>query len=171
MPTRPSDRRLRDDPVAIVLASTPLAIGALGSVFTVRSLPVWYRTLDKPDWNPPDRVFGPVWTTLYVLMGIAAARVWRSSRRRDQVRTALGLFGVQLGLNLAWSWLFFDRRRIDLALAEIVALDAVIAANALAFGRIRRDAGLLLVPYLAWSTFATVLNADIVLRNSGLPQG
>lgn len=159
------------DPVALGLFAAPFAVAALGSRFTIPSLQGWYRTLDKPSWNPPDRVFGPVWTVLYLLMGLAAVRVWRGRRPGRDVRPELALFAVQLGLNLAWSWLFFDRRRIDLALADIAVLDVAIAGTAVAFGRVRPEAGLLLVPYLAWSTFATILTADIARRNGALPHG
>jgi tryptophan-rich sensory protein len=162
--------RVPRDPVAVALVATPFIVAALGSRFTLASLGSWYRRLDKPAWNPPDRVFGPVWTALYLLMGIAAVRVWQARRGGRDVGPALALYAVQLGLNLAWSWLFFDRRRLDLALADIAALDVAIAGTALAFGRVRPEAGLLLVPYLAWSTFATVLNAEIARRNDGRPR-
>ena len=154
------------DPAAVALFATPFVVAAIGSRFTVANLGGWYRRLDKPSWNPPNWVFGPVWTTLYLLMGLAAVRVWRARSPRADVRPALALFGLQLGLNLAWSWLFFDRRRVDLALADIAALDVALVGTTIAFGRVRTDAGLLLVPYLAWSTFATVLNAEILRRNA-----
>ena len=162
--------RLARDPVALGLLGAPFLVALLGSRLTIPNLGGWYRRLDKPAWNPPDRVFGPVWTVLYLLMGVAAVRVWRARRAGRDVHPALALYGVQLGLNLAWSWLFFDRRRLDLALADFAALDVAIAGTAVAFGRVRPDAGLLLVPYLAWSAFATVLNAEIARRNDPGPQ-
>jgi translocator protein len=151
-------------PVAAGLFAAPLLVGLVGSRLTLPSLDPWYRRLDRPSWSPPDRLFGPVWTTLYVLMGLAAVLVWRRRSRRS-TDSALAAYGVQLGLNLAWSWLFFDRRRIDLALADILALDAAIAATAIGFGRVRADAAALLLPYLAWSVFATALNAELLRRN------
>jgi benzodiazapine receptor len=136
---------------------------ALGSQFTDTG--AWFQALRKPPWNPPNWLFGPVWTILYGLMGVAAWLVWK---RRGFARGALplGLFGVQLALNVAWSWLFFTARRPDLALFEIVVLWAAILATLLAFWRVRRAAGLLLVPYLAWVTFAAALNFAIWRLNA-----
>lgn len=111
----------------------------------------------RPDWAPPGSVFGPVWTVLYVLMGIAAWLVWRVAGFRA-ARPALTLFVLQLALNALWSWLFFSWHRGDIAFAEVVLLWAFIAATMIAFWRIRPLAGALLVPYLLWVTFATVLN-------------
>ncbi len=169
-------RDRRSIPVRVPDAATlgvfcaPFVAGIIGSRVTLPSINSWYRTLDRPPWTPPDRLFGPVWTTLYALMGIAGARVWLARDRRtgapdDPVMVALAIHAIQLQLNLAWSWLFFDRRRIDLALADIVALDAAIGATIVAFWRVRPDAAALMVPYLAWSSFATVLNAELLRRN------
>jgi benzodiazapine receptor len=138
------------------------AAGALGSVFTVKSLDVWYASLVKPSFNPPGWVFGPVWTALYILMGIAAWLVWRSgSLAEPPVRNALLLFLVQLSLNALWSFLFFGLRSPLLALADILALLAAILATIAAFRPISPMAARLMVPYLAWVSFATVLNAAI----------
>ena len=126
--------------------------------------PDWYRQLKRPDWSPPPAAFGPVWTALYTLMGIAAALVAGRPDGRGRDR-ALGAFGVQLALNAAWTPIFFGLRRPGLALAEIVAMWAAVAATILLFARQRLAAGLLLVPYLAWVTFATALNAAIWRRN------
>jgi translocator protein len=167
LPARRADRRALST-VAVFCA--PFVVGIAGSRLTLPSIRGWYRTLDRPAWTPPDVVFGPVWTTLYALMGLAGARVWLAEDRRtgapdDPVMVALAVHAIQLQLNLAWSWLFFDRRRIDLALADILALDAAIVATIVAFRRVRPDAAALLLPYLAWSTFATALNADLLRRN------
>ncbi len=136
---------------------------AAGSVATSSSVGGWYRTLVKPPWTPPDWVFGPVWTILYAAMGVAVWLVWRS---RTAVRErALALFGVQLALNVAWSWLFFGLRRIDLALVEIAALWVTIAMTTIAFARARAAAAWLLLPYLAWVSFAAVLNAALLRLN------
>ena len=138
------------------LAAT-LAAGFIGSQFPPDA---WYAALAKPDWNPPNSVFGPVWTTLYVLMGISAWLVWRK-RGFDGARTALLLFGVQLLLNALWSWLFFGLHAPGLAFAEMLLLWLVILATLLSFRKISPLAGWLLVPYLLWVSFAAVLNLQI----------
>ena len=155
MRTRPS----RGDALALVL---PLAVGFIGTVPTARAIPTWYRTLDKPGWNPPDAVFGPVWTTLYLLMGIALVLVRRAGE--DTCRAQL-VFGLQLALNTAWSFVFFGSRDPRGALVVIVLLWSAILATIIEFGRIRPAAAVLLAPYLAWVSFASVLNAEIVRRN------
>ncbi len=145
------------DVLALVLfVGLCLGIGALGAAVTNTSLSSWYPTLVKPSFNPPNWVFGPVWTTLYVLMAIAAWRVWRTTDR-DTARGPLALFVLQLAVNLGWSVAFFGLRDIGLAVAVIIALDLLVLMTALAFRRIDRLAALLLLPYLAWIAFATVL--------------
>ena len=145
------------DVLALVLfVGLCLGIGALGAAVTNTSLSSWYPTLTKPSFNPPNWVFGPVWTTLYVLMAIAAWRVWRTTDR-DTARGPLALFVLQLAVNLGWSVAFFGLRDIGLAVAVIIALDFLVLMTALAFRRIDRLAALLLLPYLAWIAFATVL--------------
>ncbi len=139
-----------------------LLAGAVGGLAAAPG--EWYASLNKPTWNPPSWVFGPVWTTLYVLMGVAAATAWEGRRTRSG-RVGFFLFGLQLALNALWSWLFFHWHRPDLALADLVVLWVVILGTVIAFGRVRPVAGWLLVPYLAWVSFAGVLNASIVRRN------
>ena len=134
-----------------------LAAGALGAAVTAPAIPTWYAALAKPSFNPPNWIFAPVWTTLYVLMAIAAWLVWR----RGNARTPLVLFALQLVLNSAWSLLFFGLHRVDLALIDIALLLAAIVATALSFRPRSAVAALLLVPYLAWVSFATVLNFAI----------
>jgi translocator protein len=119
----------------------------------------WYAQLERPVWTPPDRVFGPVWTLLYALMGGAAWLVWKE-KGFIGARVALGLFGVQLALNFAWSWLFFGLQSPALALLDIVALWVVIVGTLGAFWRVRPLAGGLLVPYLLWVTLAAALNFE-----------
>lgn len=126
----------------------------------------WYRAIDKPPWNPPDWVFGPVWTVLYVMMGVAAWLVWRE-RASAAVTIPLGLFLIQLILNSLWSWVFFRWHQPGWALVELVALWMTVLLTVLAFRSVRPLAGALLVPYLLWVTFAGVLNASIWLRNRG----
>lgn len=134
--------------------------GALGAPFPA---PAWYRSLRRPSWSPPPGVFGPVWTVLYALMGVAAWLV--AGGRSEGRRPALVAFGVQLALNGAWTPIFFGLRRPGLALVEIGATLAAVAATTALFLRQRLLAGLLLLPYLAWVAFAALLNAEIWRRN------
>ena len=143
---------------------TPLLVGAVGSIPTARSIPTWYRTLDKPAWNPPDAVFGPVWTTLYILMGIALTLVRRVEGSRS-IAASQATFGVQLALNLAWSFVFFGKRDPRGALVVIGTLWISILATIMAFRRVRPSAALLLLPYLGWVSFAAMLNGEIARRN------
>lgn len=152
--------------LAVALA-IPLIVGALGGLATASSLESWYPSLAKPSWTPPSWVFGPAWTVLYLLMGLAAWRVWRLGPADPAVRGALGLFALQLVFNLAWSVLFFGFQRIDLALMEVVVLLALILVTALRFGRLDRISGWLLAPYFLWTTFATTLNASVWWLNRG----
>jgi benzodiazapine receptor len=141
-----------------------LVVSAIGGAVTATSVGTWYPTLQKPPFNPPDWVFAPVWTTLYVLMAIAGWRVWRCVGRRLNV-TALKLFALQLALNLAWSFVFFGAQQIGLALVEICFLLFSIIATAILFWRIDRIAGTLFLPYIFWVAFATALNASLWLLN------
>ena len=134
-----------------------LGISAIGGWITAESVGTWYRTLQKPVFNPPDWVFAPVWSVLYLMIAVAGWRVWRSHGMAG-VRFAMTAYAVQLALNLAWSFLFFGGRMIAVALAEIVLLFAAIILNAVLFWRIDRVAGWLLAPYAAWVAFAGVLN-------------
>jgi benzodiazapine receptor len=148
--------------VAVVIC---LGAGALGSVFTTPAIPDWYAQLAKPAWTPPNRLFGPVWTALYFMMAVAAWLVWR---RGGSAATAapLGLFGLQLALNVAWSGLFFGLHMPGAAFAEIVALWGLILATLIAFWRVTPWAGWLMLPYLAWVTFASALNFAIWRMNA-----
>ena len=136
------------------------AVAGLGGAVTAGSVGTWYQTLAKPPFNPPDWVFGPVWTTLYILMAFAAWRAWeRQYFRRDS--PALWLFVGQLALNLAWSYIFFGARAIGPAAAEILLLWVAIALTLRCFWRLDRWAGLLFIPYLAWVSLAIALNLSI----------
>jgi tryptophan-rich sensory protein len=134
--------------------------GAFVGVLTAGGDSAWYRMLEKPSWNPPSWVFGPVWTTLYAAMGIAAWRVWRQGGW-GRHPGALTAFVVQLLLNFAWSFIFFGAQQVGWALVEIVCLWAAIVGTIWLFRDVDRPAAWLLVPYLAWVTFATALNAAI----------
>ena len=125
----------------------------------------WYARLRKPSWNPPNWLFAPAWTVLYVLMAVAAWLVWV----RVGFGPAIWLWVAQLLLNGAWSWLFFGRRRPDLAFYELVAMWLAIVATTIAFGAVRTDAALLMLPYIAWVSFAGVLNLTLWRLNGGRP--
>lgn len=135
-----------------------LVVGAAGTVFTEPSIPTWYAGLAKPGFNPPNWVFAPVWTTLYVLMGIAAWRVWRVTGLNSPEMFA---WGAQLALNFFWSAIFFSLHLILVALVEMALLWLLILVTLILFWRRDRIAGLLLVPYLAWVSFAFALNFAI----------
>ena len=143
--------------LAVFLGITS-AVAAVGSIAT-RGGQDWYDTIDKPAFNPPDWVFGPVWTTLYVFMSVAAWLVYRE--RKPGRALALGAWGAQLALNLAWSWIFFGAHEPGLALLEIVALFASIAVTIPLFVRINRAAAAFMAPYLGWVAFAGVLNFEV----------
>jgi tryptophan-rich sensory protein len=132
------------------------AAAAIGSIASIQAA-AFYRQLAQPSWAPPSSVFGPVWSLLYALMGIAAWLVWREGGWRRQ-RGVLGLFVLQLAVNALWSWLFFGWHRGALAFADIVLLWLLIVATVIGFWRVRPLAGALLLPYLAWVGFATALN-------------
>lgn len=169
--------RLPDRRDALIIAAAAVAvnlIGALGVPFTTTGS-AWFAALELPGFYPPSWAFGVVWPVLYALLGVAAALVYR--RGRDAVgvadapevardaRTALGLFVVQLGLNVAWSPAFWGLERADIGLAVLIALVPLVVATIAAFDRVDRRAALLLVPYLAWVCFATALNYAIWALN------
>ncbi|MFB6098706.1 MAG: TspO/MBR family protein [Salinibacter sp.] len=141
------------------------AVGLLAGWATRTSVDTWYPALTKPSFTPPDWVFAPVWTLLYALMGVAAFLVWRCGTHRARVRSALTAFGVQLLLNAGWSFAFFGARSPALGLVVIFFLWGTLAWTLDRFFRLRRSAGWLLVPYLAWVTYALVLNAAIWTLN------
>jgi benzodiazapine receptor len=158
----------------VALGAAPLVAGSLVGLATNARGMRWYRGLAKPSWTPPDSIFGPVWTVLYLMMGTASVIVARERRERSAVDDAVGkpspdpallVYAVQLALNLGWSIVFFGVRRTRLAGAEIAVLWVSIVATIVAFARVRLVAGMLLLPYLAWTTFAALLNADLIRRN------
>ena len=139
--------------------------GGLGSIFTVPAIPTWYAGLNKPFFSPPNWLFGPAWTTLYILMGIALFLVWQKGTKNKKVREALKLFGMQLLLNASWSPVFFGAKSLFLAFIIIVFMWIFILKTILAFDKIDKKAGYLLYPYLAWVSFATILNFSVWLLN------
>jgi benzodiazapine receptor len=148
-------------PLLIFILSSQLA-GIVGSAFTTPAIPTWYTTLNKPFFNPPSFLFAPVWVSLYTLMGIAAFLVWEKVKTFNK---ALKLFAVQLVLNSLWSILFFGLKNPLLAFLEILVLWGFILAAMLEFKKVSKRAFWLLTPYLAWTSFATLLNLAIVLLN------
>ena len=139
--------------------------GFIGSVFTTPSIPGWYAGLAKPPFNPPNWVFAPVWTILYAMMGISAYLVYEKRQGRKDVGRALTIFASQLGLNVAWSIVFFGAHQILGAVIVIVLLWALILATIWLFSRISRAAAYLLIPYILWVSFASVLNISLYTLN------
>ena len=153
-------------PVAFVInIAITLGVGALGGWATLQSVKTWYPTLNKPTFNPPDWLFRPVWTTLYILIGIAAYLVWI---RRDKIvhfpRT-VAIYLIQLILNLGWSFIFFYLSEVVFALAEIILLLVIIVINGLIFYKINKWAGLIFIPYILWVSFASFLTYNIFILN------
>jgi len=142
-----------------------LAAGGIGSLTTTMAIPTWYQGLKKPAFNPPDWLFGPAWSILYLLMAVAAFLVWRQGLSAPGVKLALLVFLIQLALNALWSILFFGMRSPLAGLVDIVALWLTILATVVLFFRVSVPAGTLLLPYLAWVSFAAVLNAAILRLN------
>lgn len=136
-----------------------------GGIFTGQSVSWWYPMLAKPFFSPPSWVFGPVWTLLYVLMGYSLYLVWSKGLKKKGVSDAIAIFGVQLVLNVVWSYLFFGLRNPLLALVEIVVLWFTILLTYSKFHDVEPKAGHLLLPYLTWVGFASILNLAIVLLN------
>jgi tryptophan-rich sensory protein len=145
----------------VISVAAPLAVGGLSGFATARGVANWYPTLSKPSFNPPAWIFGPVWTVLYIMMGVAAFLVWRKILDTEGVKIALTVFAVQLALNGLWSILFFGMRAPGLALAEIILLWIAIGITTVLFWRVTPTAGALLLPYWGWVSFATVLNASL----------
>lgn len=145
----------------IISLAIPLAIGATSGFFTVSGVESWFQTINKPTWNPPNWIFGPVWTTLYVMMGIAFFIIWKSEIRSELKKSAIVLFAVQLVLNFFWSFIFFNQHEIGWALVEIIIMWFFILFTIFAFGNISKTAAWLMVPYISWVSFATILNYTI----------
>jgi tryptophan-rich sensory protein len=141
-----------------------VAVSLIGGYVTATSVGTWYQTLVKPPFTPPDWVFAPVWTTLYVLIALAGWRAWRRVGFSG-ARRLLALYGLQLALNLLWSFLFFGFKAPIIALAEVALLWLAILATTIELWRVDRRAGILFLPYLAWVGFAIVLNAGVAFMN------
>ncbi len=153
-------------PLAFIISiAITLSIGALGGLATAQSVKTWYPTLHKPSFNPPNWLFGPVWTSLYILIGIAAYLVWMKRDKIVHLPRTVAIYFIQLILNLGWSFIFFYLHEIGFALAEILMLLAVIILNAVMFYRIDKWAGLIFIPYILWVSFASFLTYNIFILN------
>ena len=150
----------------IIAIAIPLAVGATSGFFTATGVESWYQTINKPSWNPPGWIFGPVWTTLYVMMGIALFFVWKSAATELLKRTAISLFAVQLLLNFFWSFIFFDQHQSGWALVEIITMWVSILLTIFSFAQVSKTAAWMLVPYISWVSFASILNYTIWKLNS-----
>lgn len=156
--------KLRDFLKLAIAVGVSESVGVLGSVFTVPAISGWYETLQKPAFGPPNWIFGPVWTALYFLMGVAAFGVWRSSRRK-KAKAALAVFCLQLILNAAWSFIFFGLKNPFWAFVDIIALWLAIIWTIVMFYRVSKPTALLLLPYILWVSFAAYLNYTIWILN------
>lgn len=142
-----------------------LLAGVFGTIFTISSIPTWYAFLNKPSFSPPNWIFGPVWTILYVMMGISIALIWQKGLKKKKVRDAVYFFGIQLLLNAIWTPIFFGAKDLLMALIVIFLMWIFILKTILAFGKISKNASYLLYPYLAWVSFATILNFSVWFLN------
>ena len=141
------------------------AAGMVGALFTSPAIPKWYANLHKPAFNPPNWIFAPVWTFLFLLMGISVFLVWNKIGEDKKVKTALSVFILQLALNTLWSILFFGLRSPLYAFGEIIILWLAILVTILNFYRISKAAAFMLLPYILWVSFAVILNFVIVILN------
>lgn len=147
----------------------PLLVGAVGAVFTLSAIPTWYATLARPWFAPPNWLFGPAWTVLYILMGVASFLVYQKRETDPGVDGALKVYGLQLFINLLWSLIFFGLQSILGGFITILLLWVLILVTIRRFYPVSPTAGLLLVPYLAWVSFATILNFAILQLNVAFP--
>lgn len=150
----------------LISIGLPVGVGAIAGLFTSTGVDGWFQTIEKPSWQPPEWVFGPVWTVLYVLMGIAFFLVWKSDAPKKQKRMAITLWIIQLVFNFFWSFIFFHQHQIDWALAEILVLWFFILLTILYFGRVNKVAAWLMVPYISWVSFASLLTFAIYELNN-----
>jgi translocator protein len=149
----------------VIAVSIPLLAGGISGFFTVTGVESWYQYINKPSWNPPNWIFGPVWTTLYIMMGIASFLVWKADTSYELKKIAFVLFGVQLLLNFCWSFLFFKLEQPGWAFAEIIVMWLFILMTIFAFAQVSKTAAWLLVPYISWVSFAAILNYTIWKMN------
>lgn len=149
----------------LIAIAVCLGAGFIGSIFTMPSIPTWYAALNKPFFNPPNWLFGPAWTLLYILMGIAAYLIWEKGWENKEVKLSLLHFAVQLGFNVAWSIVFFNYHSPWGAFIVIVILWLLILETILRFAKLSKAAAWLLLPYILWVSFASVLNLAVAILN------
>ncbi len=156
----------------LISIALPLGVGAVAGLFTTPEISGWYQTINKPTWQPPNWVFGPVWTVLYIMMGIAFYLVWKSAAAPPgKKRMAITLWIIQLVFNFFWSFIFFKQHQIDWALGEILLLWFFILLTILYFARISKTAAWLMVPYIVWVSFASLLTFSIYELNTAQIEG
>lgn len=156
---------LRSNIVKLILSLIiPLSVGAVAGMFTSQAVPAWYASLNRPSFSPPNWVFGPVWTSLYILLGISFFLIWKESPSQQRNR-AIIVFASQMLLNFAWSFIFFYFNMIGIALLEIILLWVNIAVMIYLFYKLKPLAAYLNIPYLLWVSFATILNAGYYFLN------
>lgn len=143
----------------------PLSFGAIGGLITIKSVNTWYPGLQKPSFNPPNWLFGPVWSALFIVIGISAYLIWSKRKQIIHFPRTIAIYFIQLILNLCWSYLFFYHHLIGASLIEIIALLAAILVNGIVFYKIDKTAGLLFIPYFLWVSFATLLTYHIYALN------
>jgi len=151
--------------VVILAIAICEAIGSIGSIFTIPAIGSWYAGLVKAPLNPPNWIFGPVWTLLFALMGVAAFMVWRRGYEKPPVRAALGVFVLQLALNVLWSVLFFGAHAPGAAFVDIIVMWLAILWTIIVFRKIDRASAWLLLPYILWVSFAVYLNFSVMVLN------
>ena len=157
---------MKFNPIAFLInLALTLSVGYLGMLFTQEAVNTWYTTLAKPTFNPPNWIFAPVWTLIFILMALAASIIWQKRISITHFPRTSAVYLIQLVLNVLWSFLFFYRHEIGMALIEILILLAVVIVNAQVFYKIDKTAGLLFLPYILWLAFATVLNYNIFILN------
>lgn len=155
-------RKIIELAAAIILSQSA---GLIGSIFTVENVPTWYTTVEKPAYNPPAWVFAPVWITLYCLIGVAAFLVWQRRKESAAAPAALAVFTFQLVINTMWPMIFFGAHAIFLAFLDVLALLILTIIMMYLFAKTDKRAAIILIPYLLWAAFATVLNFNIWLLN------
>ena len=142
----------------------PLSVGAVAGMFTSQAVPTWYASLNRPSFNPPNWVFGPVWTSLYILLGISFYLIWKENPSKYR-NLAIKVFSIQILLNFLWSFIFFYFNLIGVALLEIILLCISIVTMIYLFYKIKPIAAYLNIPYLLWVSFATILNSGYYFLN------
>ncbi len=156
---------MRDFSKLLISVAVCELVGLLSTPFTIASIPVWYAGLIKPSFSPPDWIFGPVWTTLYFLMGVSVCLIWKKGINNKEIKIAIYYFLAQLFFNFLWSVIFFGLHLPLVAFIDVIALLVAIVMTMMKFSKISKTALYLLIPYLLWVCFATILNGAIVLLN------